>query len=91
MTSYRITAQATDGPVHEVRVEAAALAAAFRAAAAWAREQAEPSLPPLEVFYSEEIGWTWKCNTCGHQGPSLVNDTAAYEDGARYHRYCQEG
>lgn len=88
MTSYRITAQTADGPVREVRIEAADLPTAFRAASAWAR--IDPAAG-IVVGPIEDGQWTWMCTRCSAEGPPWTTADAAHEDAHTYHRHCQEG
>lgn len=89
MTSYRITAQGPDGTVHEVKVEALDLPAAFRVAAGWAvaeQPAAEILIGPIEDGY-----WTWVCSRCHAEGPPRSSEAAAHKDAGLFHRYCTTG
>ena len=88
MTSYRITAQAADGAVHEVKVEARTLQAAFKTAAAWAVEHLEPPEDRILVGPIEDGFWTWVCSRCRAEGPPRPSEAAARKDAAEFHRYC---
>jgi hypothetical protein len=89
MTSYRITAQAPDCAVQEVKVEAPNLASAFRAASAWARVDEEPATTIL-VGPIEDGQWTWVCSHCQAEGPPQSSEGAAHRDADNFHRHCQE-
>jgi len=88
-SSYRITAQGPDGTVHEVKVAAPDLRAAFITASRWADATADPGSQVRIIRV--DAGWTWQCPRCAAEGLTYTDPDSAAADAARYHRACQEG